>query len=352
MCSPHTATYSDNNALSNSLPNDLFVDGFNNSPGWLLMSRTGGAWWCRYRGHCRSGPRHLSPRSRVCAQEWHSKDIHSHIHSHTPMHTPKKMQKQQQQNAQLTKNDAFLYWSSSCAVCWWPIFRKLGTCSTTDALSPRTLLTENMCESVHQILRHSPAEKKERKKPLNSPNMMPFFTGPLPVQSAGGRRPGSLADATQDCSTAEDFSPRTVLTKNICRSVHHILQHFPTTMPFLTVSAITYSWMASTALQADSWWLGHVEPDDVVIVDIASQALDIFLHGPESAHKNGIAKTFTHTSIPIHPCTLLKKCKKTTAKCSTHQTWCLSLLVVFLCSVLVADFQEAWHLLHDGRLVA
>ncbi len=174
------------------------------------------------------------------------------------MHTPKKeKQKQQQQNDQLTKHDAFVYWSSSCAVCWWPIFRKLGTCSTTDALSPRTLLTENICESVQQILQHSPAKKKkkeeEEKKTLNSPNMMPFFTGPLPVQCGGGRRPGSLADATQDCSTSEDFSPRTVLTKNICRCVHHILKHFPTTMRFLTVSAITYSWMASTAPQADSW---------------------------------------------------------------------------------------------------
>ena len=210
-------------------------------------------------------------------------------------------------------------------MCWWPIFRKLGTCSTTDALSPRTLLTENICESVQQILQHSPAKKKKHQKqqPLNSPNMMPFFTGPLPVQCGGGQRPGNLADATQDWSTSEHFSPRTVLTKNICRCVHHILQHFPTTMPFLTVSAITYSWMASTAPQADSWWFGHVEPDDVVIADIAGQALDIFLHGPESAHKNGFRKTFTHTSIPIHPCTLLKKAKTTTAKCSTHQTWCL-----------------------------
>ena len=139
--------------------------------------------------------------------------------------------------------------------------------------------------------------------------MMPFFTGPLPVQCVGGRRPGIFADATQDCSTSEDFSPRTVLTKSIYRCVHHILQHFPTTMGFLTVSAITYSWMASTAAQANSWWFGHVDPDDVVIADIAGQALDIFLHGPESAHLNGIRKTFTHTSIPIHPCTLLKKKK-------------------------------------------
>ena len=63
-----------------------------------------------------------------------------------------------------------------------------------------------------------------------------------------------------------------------------------------------------------------MEPDDVVIADIAGQALDIFLHGPESAHKNGIVKTFTHTSIRIHPCTLLKKKnRKKREKCSTHQ---------------------------------
>ena len=48
-------------------------------------------------------------------------------------------------------------------------------------------------------------------------------------------------------------------------------------------------------------------PDDVVIADIEGQALDILLHGPESAHKNGIVKTFIHTTIPLHtPCTLLK----------------------------------------------
>ena len=97
---------------------------------------------------------------RVCAQEWHCKDIHSHIQSHTPMHTPKKTQKQQQQNAELTKHDAFLYWSSSCPVCCWAIFRKLGTCSTSEALPPRTVLTETICESLQQILQHSPVEKK------------------------------------------------------------------------------------------------------------------------------------------------------------------------------------------------
>ena len=53
-----------------------------------------------------------------------------------------------------------------------------------------------------------------------------------------------------------------------------------------------------------------MEPDNVVIADIVGQALDIFLHGPESAHKNGIVKTFTHTSILIHSCTHLKEEKK------------------------------------------
>ena len=245
---------------------------------WLLATRTCDAsWW--YRGHCRSGPRHLSPRSRVCAQEWHRKDIHSHIHSHPTMHT-----------------------------------------------------------------------LKTKSKTLNSPNMTASFSCPLPVQCGGGRRPGSLADAPQDCSTSEAFSPRTVLTENICRCVQHILQHFPTVMPFLTTSTITFSCLASAAHQADSWWLGHVEPDDVIIPDIAGQALDIFLHGPESAHKNGIVKTFTHTYIPIHPCTLLKKEKekkekRRRAKCSTHQTWCFGLLVLFLSNVVVGDGKEALQIL-------
>ena len=106
----------------------------------------------------------------------------------------KKKKREKKEKVQLTKDDAFLYWSSSCAVCWWPIFRKLGTCSTTDALSPRTLLTENICESVQKILQHSPA-KKRRKKRFNSPKMMPFFTGPLPVQCPGGQFSGSLAPA-------------------------------------------------------------------------------------------------------------------------------------------------------------
>ena len=45
------------------------------------------------------------------------------------------------------------------------------------------------------------------------------------------------------------------------------------------------SCLASAAPQAESWSLGHVEPDDVVIADIAGQALNIFLHGPVCAQE-------------------------------------------------------------------
>ena len=241
MCSTPIATFPDNNGLSNNLHYNLFFLGCSSSPGWLLVTRTRGAWWCHYRGHWRSGPRHLSPRSRVCAQEWHRKDIYSHAHSHPPMHTPKL---NKEQNPQLTKHDACLYLSSSSSTWWWATAR-------------------------------------------------------------------SFADGPQDCSTIEAFSPRIVLTENICRCVQRLLQHFQTTMAFLTTSTITYPCLAAAALQADSWWLGHVEPD-VIMADIGGQALDIFLHGPESARKNGIVKTFTHTFIPIYPCTLLKQGKRKT----------------------------------------
>ena len=143
--------------------------------------------------------------------------------------------------------------------------------------------------------------------------MMPSVTGPLPVHRGDGRRSGGLALASQDCFTSEAFSPRTVLTENICRFVQQTLQHFTTKMPFLTTSRITFSCLASVArcLGTDSFWLGHLVTDDVVIADIGGQALDILLHGPESAHKNSIVKTFIHTSIPKHIlCTLLKKKKK------------------------------------------
>ena len=101
MCLTNISTSPGNNVLSNNLHNNLFLPGFSSSPGWLLLIRSRGAWWCRYGGHCRSGPRHLSPRSRICAQEWHRKGIHPHIHSHTPVHTPQKWKRKKKKTKTL-----------------------------------------------------------------------------------------------------------------------------------------------------------------------------------------------------------------------------------------------------------
>jgi len=112
-------------------------------------------------------------------------------------------------------------------------------CSTSEAFSTRTVLTENICRCVQQILQHRPATmpflhgpesehkngivkrnirshihscspmrtpKANEEQVFNSPNMTPSLTGPFPVQCTGGRRPGSLADAPQNCSTSEAFS--------------------------------------------------------------------------------------------------------------------------------------------------
>ena len=40
-----------------------------------------------------------------------------------------------------------------------------------------------------------------------------------------------------------------------------------------------------------------------------------------------------------------KQKRKKTEKCSTHQTGCLCLVILFLSSVLVGNFQEAWQML-------
>ena len=95
--------------------------------------------------------------------------------------------------------------------------------------------------------------KQTKRKILNLLNMILSFTCALPVQCGAGGRSGSLADAPQDCSTTEAYSPRTVLTEIFCRCLQHIFPHFPTTMAFLTASTITFSCLASAPPQDDSW---------------------------------------------------------------------------------------------------
>ena len=172
-----------------------------------------------------------------------------------------------QQNPQLTKHDRFIYLSSSCPVRLWATAKRFADapqdCSTSEAFSTRTVQTENIHsfflngpESAHKngiikTFTHTSIPihpctllKQRNSKTLKSLNMTPLFTGPLPVECGGGRRPGSSAPDPQDCSTSKAFFPRTVLAENICRSVQNILQYFPTTMPFLTTPTITFSCQA------------------------------------------------------------------------------------------------------------
>ena len=88
-------------------------------------------------------------------------------------------------------------------------------CFTLEALPPRTVLTENICQNVQKILQHDPAKmpflttstithppmhtpKATKSKTLNSPNtLQPSISCPLPVQCGGGQPSGSLADVPQ-----------------------------------------------------------------------------------------------------------------------------------------------------------
>ena len=254
MCSTNILTSPVNNALSNHLHNNAFLPGFSSSPCWLLVIRSRGDWWCRHRGHCRSGPRHRSPLSRVCAQETHRKDIHSHILSHSPI------------DIHNTKSKTF-----NSLNMWRPF------CSTLPVQCGGGRLSGSLADAPQEC-------------------------STFPTQCCCGRQPRSLADVPQDCSTSEAFSPRTVTEKKHLQMCSTNNKTYPAIMHFLTTSTITLSWLASAAPQAESCWLGHVEPDYVVIADIAGQALNIFLHGPvcaQECHSKDI-HSHIHSHTPMH----------------------------------------------------
>ena len=130
------------------------------------------------------------------------------------------------------------------------------------------------------------------------------------------------------------------MTENICRYIQQILQHRPETIRFLTTSTITFNCLASAAPQADSWRLGHVEPDGVVIADIAGQALDICLHGPESARKKRHGKDI-HSHVHSHPPMHTTKTKSKTLN-SPNMTPSFS--CPLLSSVALGDGREDRHM--------
>ena len=83
----------------------------------------------------------------------------------------------------------------------------------------------------------------------------------------------------------------------------------------MTVRRMTPRRMALRRMSPRRMTLRRMSPD------VAGHALPILLQGLGSTHKNGMVKTFTHTTIPIHPCTLLKNEKeKERGKRSTDQT--------------------------------
>ena len=153
MCLTNNRISPGKNVLSNNLHNNPFLHGFSSSPGWLLVTRTREAWWC-YRGHCRSGPRHLSPRSRVCAQKWHSEDVHSHIHSHPAMHTPK-INRAKPSTRQTWRLHSLVPFLSSVVVgdgqeAWQMLRRPQTFTNTSIPIHPCTLLKQRAKSSTHQ----------------------------------------------------------------------------------------------------------------------------------------------------------------------------------------------------------
>ena len=207
MCSPHTPTSPGNNTLSNNLHNNPFLPGFSSSPGWLLVTRTRGAWWCRYRGHWRSGPESVHKNGIL--------KTFTHISIHIPMHTPQQTKNKNKKTiAKPSTHQTSDTWSLMMS-----LWRTLQVRS-------RVCAQEWHFKDIHShIYSHTHAYSSTNKKQKQ---------------------------------------------KNYCKTLN-------------------------------SPNIGHVEPDDVVMADIAGQALDIFLHGPESAHKNGIVKTKVHSHIHSHP---------------------------------------------------
>ena len=268
MCSTDTPTFPDNNDLYNNIQNNLFLPGFSSSPGWLPVTRTRSA-ECRFRGYGRSRPRYLSPRYRICPQEWHCKDIHSHIHSHTPVHTP---------------------------------------------------------------------QKKKRAKHSTDQTWRLHLLVLFLSKSRGGRRPGSFAPAPHDFPTSEAFSPRTVLTENICRCVQQIFQHRPATIPFLTTSTITLpsfssspGWLLVTRTRG-AWWCRnrghwrsgarHLSPRSRVCA--------------QEWHRKDI-HSHSHSDPPMHT-------TKTQSKTLNSPNMTASFSWPLLSNVVVGDGQKAWQI--------
>ena len=133
--------------LSNNLHNNAFLPGFSSSPGWLLVTPTRGAWWCRYRWHCRSGPRHLSPSFSSAHKNGFVK---TSTHMSFPIHPCTLIT--QTKSKTLNSLDIWPFRSIPVQSGGGWLSESLADapleCSTSKAFWPRTILTENICGCV------------------------------------------------------------------------------------------------------------------------------------------------------------------------------------------------------------
>ena len=119
----------------------------------------------RWSGRLESVPRGCSTSEAYflhCPESAHKNSIlNTFTHTSIPIRRAcSSKKKNKEQNAQLTKHDSFVYWSSSCPMC---SRRRPGSlapaphdCPTSEVFSPTTVLTENICRRVQQIFQHRP----------------------------------------------------------------------------------------------------------------------------------------------------------------------------------------------------
>ena len=124
------------------------------------MTVVHGAWWCLHHRHWRSGSPHLSPQSRVCADDGHCEVIHSLTHSFPFTHSHSKINLRAKPKTHQTRCiQLVVLFLSCCCPKWWRTSVKVAACSSGlayfGAFSPKTVLEKTVGRRVWQKLHHS-----------------------------------------------------------------------------------------------------------------------------------------------------------------------------------------------------
>ena len=124
------------------------------------MTVAHGAWWCLHHRHWRSGSPHLSPQSRVCADDGHCEVMQSltrsfpFTHSHSKINLRAKPKTHQTGCIQLV----VLFPPAAVQSGGWHPWRLLPApqgLPTLEAFSPKTVLEKTVGTRVRQKLHHS-----------------------------------------------------------------------------------------------------------------------------------------------------------------------------------------------------